>query len=251
MKAYYQESGIEIYHGDCREVLSQLSQLSQCDTLLCDPPYGSGLSVDYADRFSPQVGSKRWWSTKDRKLNVRHSPVIGDDAPFDPKHLQDLEVPKKILWGGNWYASRLPDSGGWWIWDKRNGKRDVSEAEWPMSACELAWTNIGKGTRIFRHTWFGLIRDSEQGEHFHPTQKPIALMRWCLEESKAKDVLDPYMGSGPVLIAAKQLGIPAIGIEIEEKYCELTAKRLSQEVFQFNQEQTDVGKGPDQDSLLR
>lgn len=231
MKPYYEHGGITIYHGDCREILPTLEPNAM---LLCDPPYGSGLSVDYADRFSPQAGSDRWWKTTDRKLNVRHTPVHGDDEPFDPAHLLAYPASARVLWGGNWYASKLSDRGGWWIWDKRNGKRDVSDAEWPMSEAELAWTDIGKGTRVFRHTWFGLIRDSEHGEHFHPTQKPAALMAWCMKMSKTDGlVIDPYAGSGPTLAAAKALHRRAIGIETEEKYCEIAAKRLSQEVLQF------------------
>ena len=231
MKPYYEHAGITIYHGDCRVLLQEMPQV---DLVLTDPPYGSGLSVDYAERFSPRSGSDRWWNSTDRKLSVRHKPIEGDDEPFDPAHLIAFPARAHVLWGANWYSNRLPDSGGWWIWDKRNGKRDVSDADWPMSEGELAWTDIGKGVRIFRHTWFGLIRDSEHGEHFHPTQKPVALMAWCMDRAKARGtVLDPYMGSGPILAAAKQKGLPAIGIEIEEKYCEIAAKRLSQEVFDF------------------
>lgn len=234
MKPYYEHAGITIYHGDCREILPSLEPV---DLVLTDPPYGSGLSVDYAKRFSPQPGSDRWWNTSDRKLSVRHIPIIGDDEPFAPSHLLEVNAKNRILWGANWYASRLPDRGGWWIWDKRNGQRDISKADWPMSEAELAWTDIGKGTRIFRHTWFGLIRDSERGKHYHPTQKPVGLMKWCLQKAKLVGhgvvLLDPYMGSGPVLKAAQDFGTHAIGIEIEEKYCEIAAKRLSQEVLEF------------------
>lgn len=231
MKPYYEHRGITIYHGDCREILPSLPPVG---LLLCDPPYGIGLAVDYADRFSPQPGSARWWSSSDRKLNVRHKPIVGDDEPFDPAHLISFPAQRRVLWGANWYANRLPDSGGWWMWDKRNGKRDVSDADWPMGEGELAWTDVGKGVRIFRHTWFGLIRDSEHGDHYHPTQKPSALMAWCIEKAKVPGtILDPYAGSGPTLIAAKAMGRKAIGIEIEERYCEIAAKRLSQEVFDF------------------
>lgn len=226
---YYDHAGITIYHGDCREILPHLPK---ADLLLCDPPYGSGLSVDYAERFSPQPGSNRWWKSSDRKLSVRHKPIVGDDEPFDPAHLLSFPARVHVLWGANWYSSRLPDSGAWWVWDKRNGKRDVSDADWPMSEGELAWTDKGKGVRIFRHTWFGLIRDSEIGRHYHPTQKPVELMRWCIVSANAKGlIVDPYMGSGPVLEAAKLMGLSAVGIEIEEKYCEIAAKRLSQEVL--------------------
>lgn len=234
MKPYYEHAGITIYHGDCREILPQLVPcFPNPDILLADPPYGAGISVDSL-RFKPKVS--RWWNETDRTRIRRHDAVIGDDKPFDPAHLLEFPCNARILWGGQFYSSRLPDRGGWWIWDKRNGERDVTDADWPLSEAELAWTDIGQRTRVFRHTWFGLIRDSDQREFYHPTQKPVSLMRWCLEEAKAKNAIDPYCGSGPTLVAAKQLQIPAIGIEIEERYCEIAAKRLSQEVFNFTGE---------------
>jgi site-specific DNA-methyltransferase (adenine-specific) len=227
MSPYYEHGGITIYNGDCLDVLPTLGAF---DVMLADPPYGAGISVDSL-RFKPKVS--KWWNEADRSRIRRHSPVIGDDKPFDPSHLLAFPVRARVLWGGQFYASRLKDSGGWWIWDKRNGARDVTDAEWPLSEAEMAWTDIGKRTRMFRHTWFGLIRDSEHKEFFHPTQKPAALMLWCLKEAKAKSAVDPYMGSGPTLVAAKRLGIPATGIELDERYCEIAATRLEQEVFAF------------------
>ena len=238
MRPYYEEDGITIYHGDCREILPSL----EAALVISDPPYGSGLAVDFAERFKTKAG--KWWNKSDRSGQQRHIPIVGDDQPFDPSFLLAFPAKNKVLWGANWYASNLPDQGGWWVWDKRNGKRDVSEAEWPMSEAELAWTTIGKGVRVFRHTWFGLIRDSDHGDHFHPTQKPVALMHWCIEHSKTDGtVLDPYMGSGTTLIAAKKLQREAIGIEIEEKYCEIAAKRLSQKVFDFKEAETIAPEG--------
>ena len=88
---------------------------------------------------------------------------------------------------------------------------------------------------MFRHRWMGLVRETERGRHDHPTQKPVALMRWCIEKwSKPGGlVTDPYMGSGPTLQAAKETHRRAIGIEIEERYCEIAAQRLSQEVLDY------------------
>lgn len=230
MKPYYEHAGIRIFNGDCRLLLEPLGLTLGC-FVLADPPYGARLSFDYNERFSP--ADEKWWKNSDRTAAVRHAALVGDDEDFNPGHL--LHHPKVVLFGANHYASRLPDSGGWIVWDKRNGGRDVTGCEWPMSEGELAWTNLSNGVRIFRHTWFGLIRDSEPKEHYHPTQKPIALMRWILEKWNKSNltVLDPYCGSGPVLIAAKSLGMAAIGIELHEPYCEIAAKRLSQEVLQF------------------
>lgn len=232
MKPYYQHAGITIYHGDCREILPAIGLLIG-SFVLADPPYGAKLSFDYNERFSP--AGEKWWKNRDRSRGAKHAPVVGDDQAFDPSHL--FGHPRMVLFGANHYASRLPDSGGWIVWDKRNGDRDVSGCNWPMSEGELAWTNLSNGVRIFRHTWFGLIRDSESKQHFHPTQKPIALMEWILRKwnKKRLPVLDPYCGSGPVLIAAKRCGLEAVGVEIEERYCEIAAKRLSQEVLDLQE----------------
>ena len=228
MKPYYTDAQVTIYHGDCRKILPQLE--GTFDVVLTDPPYGIGLATDYAKRFRPAIG--KWWKVRSRESNIRHKPIIGDDEPFDPALLLGIPSRAKVFWGANCYLSKLPDRGGWWVWDKRNGKRDVSEADWPMGEGELAWTNIGKGVRIFRHTWFGLIRDSERGQHFHPTQKPVALMEWCLRMAKASGpVLDPYCGSGPTLLAARNMGLPVVGIETDEEHCATAVRRLSQKVL--------------------
>jgi DNA modification methylase len=224
MKPYYSNELGVIYHGDCLEILPQIEKV---DLVLTDPPYGAGLSFDYADRFKNKAG--KWWNNTDRSIQKRHKQVKGDEKPFNPTPLLNLKAKEYILWGGNWYASRLPDSGGWWIWDKRGGERNVSKADWPMSEAEIAWTNIGKGTRIFRHTWFGLIRDSERGEWYHPTQKPVALMIWCIKKTKTKGLIfDPYMGSGSVFLASIANGRTYIGCEKDEEYCEIAAKRCEE-----------------------
>ena len=112
-----------------------------------------------------------------------------------------------------------------------NGDNDFAD-------CELAWTNLDKAVRIKRHMWNGMLREGKEPRWGHPTQKPLAVMAWCIEmgggNKGVRSILDPYMGSGTTLRAAKDAGIAATGIEVEEKYCEITAKRLQQEVFDFN-----------------
>jgi len=124
----------------------------------------------------------------------------------------------------------VPPSRGWLVWDKVNGDNDFAD-------CELAWTNIKTSVRIFRHMWNGMLRQSERDvKRVHPTQKPVALMTWCLSFApESNSIIDPFMGSGTTLRAAKDLGMKAIGIEIEEKYCEIAAKRLAQGVLDFQQ----------------
>lgn len=202
-KPYYEHGGITIYHGDCREILPRLD-----GALVTDPPYG----IAYKTSSSRSV------------LAVAHDhpPVYGDDEPFDPAHM--LRFRQMIIWGGNHFADRLPATPTWLIWDKRCGIAQNDSAD-----CEIAWSNLGGPARIYRHLWMGMLRDSESGESYHPTQKPVAVMRWCIEQvDEAAVILDPYMGSGSTLRAAKDLGRKAIGIEIEERFCQIAMMRLSE-----------------------
>jgi site-specific DNA-methyltransferase (adenine-specific)/modification methylase len=211
MKPYYEHADITIYHGDCREVLPHLPKM---DILLCDPPYG--ISYDA--------------SHKKYKNGIDRGDAAWDTEPFDPAHLIALNMPT-IMWGGHCFSSRLPDASSWIVWVKI-ARQDANIRQ---SDCELAWTNCLGRSRVFQHLWIGAYRESESGiQNYHPTQKPLALMRWCIGLfPKVASVLDPYCGSGTTLVAAKAMGLTAIGIEQHEPYCEIAAKRLSQEVFDF------------------
>lgn len=212
LKPYYSENGITIYHGDCREIIPQLD----AKIIVSDPPYGIGY------RHGKCHGAQA------TKFYNETSSVHGDDKPFDPTFLLDSGATSIVLWGANNFANRLPGSGGWMVWDKRLGTVVNDHSD-----CELAWTNLMNTARVYYHMWDGFRRGPQTGvERVHPTEKPINLMKWCIgfiREGGA--ILDPFMGSGTTLRAAKDLGRQAIGIEIEEKYCEIAAKRLAQEVL--------------------
>ena len=210
VKPYYSDSHTCIILGDCRDILPTLEPV---DLVLTDPPYG----IDYDTSHSKY------------KNGISRSEIIGDKGPFDASHLPLLG--DCILWGGNCFFSSLPASSTWLVWVKiaRNN------ANIRQSDCELAWSNCIGRSRVFNHLWIGAYKASESGQRAeHPTQKPVILMRWCLAlKPDARLILDPYMGSGTTLRAAKDLGRKAIGIEIEEKYCEIAAKRMSQSVLDF------------------
>ena len=160
MKPYYEEDGITIYHGDCREVAPCLDFSG---LVLTDPPYG----INHAVQTKKRVRGDTAWG-----VARAYAPVFGDSEPFDPAPL--LSVGKaRILWGANHYASRLPDSSGWLVWDKERSD-DLMQA-----TCELAWTDCVKGVRRFRYLWDGARRHGNE-RLIHPMQKPVALMRWCL-----------------------------------------------------------------------
>ena len=214
IKPYYQDKHITIYHGDCLEIMPHLEPV---DLVFTDPPYGINHPTDYRSR-----GRGKWG------ICNNYPPIYGDNKEFDPQWLLALEIPL-VLFGANYFANKLPPSAGWIVWDKK--RPDTLD----QATCELAWTNWVKGVRRFSHLWNGSARDSEFKQFYHPTQKPIALWKWILslKWSPPGVIVDPYMGAGGTLIAAKELGRKAIGIDIEEKYCEITADRLRQGVFDF------------------
>ncbi len=206
-KPYYQDESVTIYLGDCRDIAPTLEGV---DLVLSDPPYGINHPTNYSERG------------RSKGMDRNYAPVFGDDEPFDPSPWLKYDC---VLWGGNYYCDKLPISNGWLVWDKQRPH------SLDQSTCELAWTNCVKGVRIFHYLWNGWNRKGLE-KLVHPTQKPADLFRWTLDIKWLRDkmlILDPYMGSGPTLRAAKDMGRKAIGIEIEEAYCEAAAKLMIQE----------------------
>jgi site-specific DNA-methyltransferase (adenine-specific)/modification methylase len=201
-----------VIQGDCLTEMAKM-EAGSFDAVITDPPYG----IDYKPQRSLSKCHK-WQSQKP------FTPVAGDSRPFDPSPLLSLGLPT-ILWGANHYADKLPPSGGWLVWDKRGGGT-ISQG-FIASDVELAWTNIMGTAKIFTHMWCGLCRDTEVGKHYHPTQKPVALMRWCLSIiPNAKRILDPFCGSGTTGVACAELGRDFVGIEISEEYCAIARRRI-------------------------
>jgi len=201
--------------GDCLEVMKDWPD-GCVDAVVTDPPYG----IDYQPKGS---GSKR------RKQQNRKPCIVNDNHPFDPSPLLRLSK-TLVLWGAHHYASRLTDSGGWLVWDKKRGA--TLSRGFTASDCELAWTNVGGSVKMFNYMWNGLCRDGEVGEHYHPTQKAIALMEWCLKVTGVPAdgiVLDPYCGSGTTAVACIRTGRHYIGIEIDPGYCEIARRRVAAE----------------------
>ena len=198
----------ELMQGDCKIILPKLTGIH---AIVGDPPYGIAELNKFGSRDKASAA-------------MEYAPVVGDDEPFDPTHL--LIYPVVSLWGANWYAPRLPASGGWLVWDKKDGGNSDN-----FSDCEMAWTNASNTVRILHHKWRGMIRASEQNEpRIHITQKPVAVMRWNIEQLNlplGATICDPYMGSGTTGIAALQLGFNFIGIEITEHYFCEAQKRLA------------------------
>lgn len=208
IKPYYSHAGIEIYHGDCREIAPLLPRF---DLLLTDPPYGIG-----------RDGSKK--STGSHGGRKAYDFLGWDDAAPESWLLQMLcaKAAKHVIWGGNYFVEALIPSMKWLVWDK--GQRiDQSDGE-------LAWTSLEGALRIYTLNRVELMKDGAE----HPAQKPATLFRWCIEQAEpVENILDPFAGVGTTGVAAKELRKAATLIEREERYCEIAAKRLSQEVLNF------------------
>jgi site-specific DNA-methyltransferase (adenine-specific) len=205
VKPYYEHTGITIYHGDCREVIPAV----RIGAVVTDPPYG----INWSPRVNNRDSS---WRDESRA-----------------SLMQWLDAPKLCIWGGNYYTDQLPPSESWLIWLKRPSGFDDDPRTY--ATVEMAWTNYGGKPRTKTFVWDGGKRQGNaiNRTFCHPAQKPLEVMRWsivCAGEIRGA-VVDPFMGSGTTLEAAKALGHQAIGIELDEQYCEIAAKRLSQDVL--------------------
>jgi DNA methylase/ParB-like nuclease domain len=198
--------------------------------LVTDPPYGVSI-VQVSNGRATVGGAKPFGSRRDVGTiggpniapNNYYRPVLGDDRPFDPTPLLGL-AKTVVLWGANYYADKLPSSSGWIVWDKREREMEPNT----FADCELGWTNRDQPARIFRHLWMGLMKSSERGERrVHPTQKPVALYVWLLEQfTLAGDVfMDLFAGSGPAVVAAEQTGRTALLVEADGGYCDVIVNR--------------------------
>ena len=196
---YYQDADCVIYNADCRQVLPLLGRF---DLLLTDPPFGIDAGNMAMGSGRKKVEKSDW--DKERP-DIRGFDLLADSF---------------CIWGGNYFSDVFGPTNDWLVWHKQNDGRSFSE-------CEFAITNFGKQARHFSWGW---LHGGEK--KVHKTQKPIALMRWCLSlVPGAQTILDPFMGSGTTLVAAKLEGRRAVGIEINERYCESAAKRLEQGVL--------------------
>ena len=216
MKApYFTDGQRTVYHADSVDCL----EIVEADALVTDPPYGIGEAAG-KNRSRSTIRGGREIKAKD--YGIHH---WDDECADDLLTLWVNLMDRSIVFGGNFY--NLPPASKWLVWDKDNSG-DFADAE-------LAWTNLPGAVRLKKYRWNGMIQE-HGGRHkerrFHPTQKPVPVMAWCLSFLPDTDVVvDPFMGSGTTLVAASLMGMKAIGIEREEKYCEAAANRLRQGVL--------------------
>lgn len=205
----------ELYLVDCREIIDDLPKDA---AIVSDPPYGMNWNTD-STRFTGGQLVGRGEGRAD------WGAIVADSEPFDPTPW--LGFSETILWGSNHYSCRLP-TGSTLVWLKRYVDQYgsfLSDAEvgWHSSGhgvyCLHAPDSMGRRQKEFTGSAFG-------GETAHATQKPIALMQWCIERVSAELIIDPYCGSGTTGVAAARLGRRFIGIEIDEKHFATACKRI-------------------------
>ena len=227
MTPYYQHNGITIYHGDCLDIMPHLEPV---DLVLTDPPYGINWNTDYKSWI------KKGPNAEGGNGKRSYPKVYGDDKPFDPSFLLEFKV--VIVWGAPCFMKHL-GNGTLLVWHKRNSEGFLCNAE-------VAWMNKGMGAYVFKEPV-----EKMQAERKHPTQKPVNLMKWCINKANCNGtILDPFMGSGTTLVAAQELGRKCIGIEIEEKYCQIAVQRLKQQPLPFTNTVTHDIVKEKQESLL-
>jgi site-specific DNA-methyltransferase (adenine-specific) len=245
VRPYYSHAGVSIYHGDCREVLASLPPLG-ADLVVTDPPYG--ISVEGSERRKPKgEGTKRLdffavdrdWQAMRETWRTALMLALGHMAPHASLyawvgHRQIGDTVDAL--DGRGFSTRFL------VWEKACPMPAAPGTGWPSAAeiCVVGYPARGRvwtaprdappRSNVLRADGY---RHGQPGKVDHPTQKPLAVVSPLLAfSSRAGDlVLDPFMGSGTTLRAAKDLGRRAVGIELEERHCETAAKRLSQEVF--------------------
>lgn len=229
MKPYYEHAGITIYNADCREVLPHIGQV---DLVLTDPPYTFGIASTaqegkaggWGDLMNSSIFYESWLS------ECKRLTANTQGAAWVFNSWRSFPVLARAAYAISWPIESLM------VWDKcwigpggSRGLRPSYELAALFVQPQFSIPNRGIPD-IWRCQW------SSVKPNGHPAEKPPDLMVRMIRESGSRDlILDPFMGSGTTLVAAKQLGRRAIGIEIEEKYCEIAAKRLQQEMLDFSE----------------
>lgn len=200
-------SEIHLLQGDCLTLMRDMPDKS-FDLVLTDPPYGIG-----AGREKPHNG---WRDLGISDWDLRR---VSKEC-FD----EMLRVAKNvIIWGGNYYTDYLPPTMQWFVWDK--GQREFSLADG-----EMAWSSQNRAMRIYTFSRGAMQKERVE----HPTQKPVSLMKWCIEQVKdCKTILDPFAGSGSTGVAAVQLGRSFTGIEINPDYFKIAERRITDAQLQM------------------
>jgi len=222
MSLYYEDEFVQLHHGDCRAIRGW----TLADVLVTDPPYGMGYESNrnrLAKRGVPKVGR----------------PVAGDKDTGARDDVLELWGDRPALVFGKWTIPRPDGTRARLVWDKRvQGTGDLS-IPWGPTDEEIYVIGAGfLGKRESNVIQAQMLMSNDSSRPDHPTPKPVALMEALIEKCPPGVIADPFAGSGATLIAARNLGRKVIGVELEERYCELIVKRLAQQAFNFEDLET-------------
>lgn len=228
-----------LFCGESEKNIGLIVGKYKLDAVITDPPYGINIvrGLSAAIGGAKIFGRVRQPGGRTPKMLGKvggpgvvkprlYRPIANDDRPFNPVWLLSL-APVCILFGANHYASRLPDSPAWLVWDK--GVSDQST----FSACELVWLNVGNHIKRYEWRWSRMVRagdrEIEMKDRIHPTQKPVGLIENIIKDfTKEKAVIiDPYLGSGTMLLAAARTSRICVGGELDDAYCAVILQRMS------------------------
>lgn len=208
------DGSVQLYLGDCLEILPHLGPV---DAVVTDPPYGIGRDKGMGGKGYDGFG--KGVARKPRQYEGNWDQSAPSPEVFDA--ILRLAVPA-IIWGGNYFSNVLPKATKWLVWDKLQTMPSYSD-------CELAWTSLsGCSTKKFTYNGNGLMAEEKRRQH--PTQKPVALMEWCLSFVSGETILDPFMGSGTTGVACVRTGRRFVGIEIDERYFRIAVQRITDEL---------------------
>ncbi len=219
------DGSVQLYRGDYLDILPAI-EAGSIDAVVTDPPYGIGY-------VKGKGGSQGAYRGRPASESRGTKIIKGDQKPFDPSPL--LRFPNVLMWGANHYAQKIPSERGRWLaWNKLEHVETFDS----FSDVEFAWHSIGRASRICNYMWKGGLacrkKGEENGARVHPTQKPVGLMMWCIEQvGDASLILDPFMGSGTTGVACLRTNRKFIGIEIDEKYFEIAVKRIEAELHRY------------------
>ena len=218
----YQRENVKLYLADCLDVLGEL-ETGSVDVVVTDPPYGIG-----ADRGQEKRGGIQGGAALAPSTAYGHTDW-DKERPTQVTIDELLRVSRnQIVFGGNYFADMLPPSAGWLVWDKDNGTNNYADFE-------LLWTSYQRAARKVRWRWHGMLQErGERDVRVHPTQKPVGLLMWILENYIKRHcvVCDPFMGSGTTCVACARLGYPFIGVEVNAQYFDHAVKRTDAELSQ-------------------
>ena len=226
--------GQRLILGDCMDVMPLLGRF---DAVVTDPPYGIG-----ADKGKKGAIPFKGGKPVDRGY---HPDNEWDDTRPDRAVFDAIlaSASRHIIWGGNYFADWLPAKGRWLWWDKCQTMPSYGDGE-------MAWTSMD-ATTPKKFTLANNKLFAQRVERFHPTQKPLPLMEWCLGFlPDAKTILDPFMGSGTTLVACQRMGRHGTGIEIDPAYFDIACRRVDEAARQPDLLIPDPPPPPVQESLL-